>query len=79
MPGAGLGAYPGYVDPALPDGEAQEEYWGSNYARLQEIKRKYDPGDLFHNPQVCITREPSRLFALTYTVTERSTCMSVKL
>lgn len=55
MPEADLGAYAGYVDPALPEGEAQERYWGSNYPRLQSIKRKYDPKDMFHNPQV---REP---------------------
>ena len=52
MPGVDFGAYPGYVDPALPDGKAQELYWGSNYPRLQAIKRKYDPDDIFHNPQV---------------------------
>lgn len=29
----------------------QRSYWGNNYARLAEIKRKYDPNDLFfvHN------------------------------
>jgi FAD/FMN-containing dehydrogenase len=29
----------------------QQAYWGSNYARLTEIKRKYDPDGLFivHN------------------------------
>ena len=29
----------------------QQAYWGSNYARLSEIKRKYDPDGLFfvHN------------------------------
>lgn len=52
MPGADLGAYAGYVDPAMPDGEAQERYWGSNYPQLQAIKKKYDPKDVFHNPQV---------------------------
>lgn len=53
MPGVDFGSYPGYVDPAIPDGQAQEQYWGSNYPRLQAVKKKYDPGDLFHNPQVC--------------------------
>lgn len=28
-----------------------ESYYGSNYARLQKIKQKYDPEDLFHYPQ----------------------------
>jgi FAD/FMN-containing dehydrogenase len=29
----------------------QQSYWGSNYARLKEIKKKYDPDGLFfvHN------------------------------
>ena len=29
----------------------QQSYWGSNYSRLAEIKRKYDPDGLFivHN------------------------------
>ena len=29
----------------------QQAYWGSNYARLAEIKKKYDPDGLFfvHN------------------------------
>jgi len=49
LPGHTLGAYPGYVDPALPN--AQQAYWGANLQRLQEIKRAVDPGDVFHNPQ----------------------------
>ncbi|KAF2135574.1 Glucooligosaccharide oxidase [Aplosporella prunicola CBS 121167] len=43
------GAYPGYVDPALP--EAQQQYWGANLERLERIKAEIDPTDLFHNPQ----------------------------
>lgn len=49
MPRAELGAYAGYVDPALTN--AQEQYWGTNYPRLQKLKLKYDPDDVFHNPQ----------------------------
>ncbi|KAJ7460835.1 hypothetical protein FB451DRAFT_1563275 [Mycena latifolia] len=33
----------------LPDG--QQEYWGTNLPRLQNIKAAIDPGDVFHNPQ----------------------------
>ena len=44
-----LRAYPGYVDPLLPN--AQKAYWGSNIPRLQEIKAAIDPNDVFHNPQ----------------------------
>jgi hypothetical protein len=41
MQGKHMGAYAGYVDPALPN--AQQEYWNSNYPRLQQIKRAVDP------------------------------------
>lgn len=33
----------------LPDG--QHNYWESNYARLQQIKAKLDPRNVFSNPQ----------------------------
>lgn len=43
------GTYAGYVDPALKDG--QQQYWGANLAKLQTLKKRFDPTDLFHNPQ----------------------------
>ena len=43
------GTYAGYVDPALTDG--QQQYWGPNLPRLQNLKAKWDPLDRFHNPQ----------------------------
>jgi hypothetical protein len=43
------GTYPGYVDPALQG--AQQQYWESNLPRLREVKKVWDPTDLFHNPQ----------------------------
>jgi FAD binding domain/Berberine and berberine like len=49
LPGATLGAYPGYVDPRLQN--ALVAYWGSNLERLMKIKAAVDPDDLFHNPQ----------------------------
>ena len=49
MPNADFGAYPGYVDPEISN--AQAEYWRSNLPRLEEIKAKVDPADVFHNPQ----------------------------
>jgi FAD/FMN-containing dehydrogenase len=52
MPDVRLGAYAGYVDPALSN--PQEQYWDANYPRLQQIKSKYDPDDVFYNPQVHI-------------------------
>ena len=45
-----LSTYPGYVDPALGDG-AQQSYWGPNLGTLEQIKKSWDPTDLFHNPQ----------------------------
>ncbi|KAI1760664.1 putative glucooligosaccharide oxidase [Hypoxylon sp. FL1150] len=44
-----LTTYPGYVDPSLVD--AQASYWGPNLKTLGQIKSKWDPNDLFHNPQ----------------------------
>jgi len=50
MPGSeDFGAYVGYVDPELPNG--QQEYWRTNLPRLEQIKAVVDPGDVFHNPQ----------------------------
>lgn len=42
-------AYPGYVDPLLPNGP--KAYWGSNLARLRHIKEEVDPKNVFRNPQ----------------------------
>ena len=50
MPGVNLGAYAGYVDPELGD-KGPAAYWGTNLPRLEQLKRKYDPEDIFHNPQ----------------------------
>ncbi|KAI0181117.1 putative glucooligosaccharide oxidase [Hypoxylon sp. FL1284] len=44
-----LTTYPGYVDPSLVD--AQASYWGPNLDTLGQVKSKWDPSDLFHNPQ----------------------------
>ncbi len=41
--------YRNYPDINFKDWENQ--YYGKNYARLQEVKRKYDKDDLFHYPQ----------------------------
>jgi hypothetical protein len=39
------GAYVNEADPNEPN--PHQAFWGSNYPRLLEIKRKYDPGDVF--------------------------------
>jgi FAD/FMN-containing dehydrogenase len=43
-------SYPGYVDLNI-SGIPQEQYWGGNLPALEEIKSKWDPNDVFHNPQ----------------------------
>ena len=43
------GAYVNYVDSQIPD--ALRAYYGANLERLVEVKRRYDPDNLFHFPQ----------------------------
>ncbi|KAF2120747.1 hypothetical protein BDV96DRAFT_595167 [Lophiotrema nucula] len=50
LPGHNLGAYAGYVDPALGE-NGQSAYWGTNLPKLQQVKAAVDPKDIFHNPQ----------------------------
>jgi FAD/FMN-containing dehydrogenase len=51
MPDGNFGVYPGYVDPLIPKTRWPTQYWGANYPRLLEIKKKYDPKQVFSNPQ----------------------------
>jgi hypothetical protein len=41
--------YPNFPDPELTDW--REAYYGDNHARLISVKRRYDPGDVFHVAQ----------------------------
>ncbi len=43
------GAYFNYCDLELKNWQAA--YWGSNFARLTQIKRAYDPQNVFNHPQ----------------------------
>ena len=43
------GVYPNFPDPDLPGWE--QAYHGSNYGRLVQVKRTYDPDGIFAFPQ----------------------------
>ncbi|KAL1878594.1 hypothetical protein VTK73DRAFT_7772 [Phialemonium thermophilum] len=45
------GMYVNYADPRMSRAEAQEVYWRDSLPRLQQIKARVDPADLFYYPQ----------------------------
>jgi hypothetical protein len=65
-----LGSYWNVADPDEPD--PQRAFWGENYGRLYEVKRKWDPDGLFivrigvgsedwDDEGICRVREPRQL------------------
>ncbi|KAG8919649.1 hypothetical protein FRC02_001460 [Tulasnella sp. 418] len=44
-------AYPNYIDPTLSTSEWRSQYFGANYQKLAQIKKKYDPTNVFNFPQ----------------------------
>ncbi|PVH96055.1 Glucooligosaccharide oxidase [Periconia macrospinosa] len=51
LPSSDWGAYINYADPRLSRDAAQQQYYGQNLAKLQSLKAKYDPKELFYYPQ----------------------------
>ncbi|KAI1090538.1 putative glucooligosaccharide oxidase [Rostrohypoxylon terebratum] len=47
----GCGAYSNYTDPSLTREQAHKLYFGQTSRLLWMMKKKYDPGNLFENPQ----------------------------
>lgn len=45
------GMYVNYVDSKLDRGTAEQLYYGENLKRLQELKKRYDPTEVFYYPQ----------------------------
>lgn len=44
-------AYINYVDPTLSDDQVVDQYWGNQHDRLSKLKARYDPNQVFRNPQ----------------------------
>jgi hypothetical protein len=43
--------YAGYVDPRLSHDVAVNMYWPGEMDQLRQVKKTWDPNDVFHNPQ----------------------------
>ncbi|PWN50303.1 FAD-binding domain-containing protein [Violaceomyces palustris] len=51
QPGMGRASYSCYLDPTLKEDEWKGLYYGDSLPRLQDLKSKLDPDNLFRNPQ----------------------------
>jgi len=49
LPYVGASGYANYADPSLRD--YATAYWGPNLTRLKQIKKTYDPSNVFSFPQ----------------------------
>lgn len=45
------GRYANYIDSELDRDEALEQYFAESLGRLKEVKARFDPDELFYNPQ----------------------------
>jgi hypothetical protein len=43
--------YAGYVDPDCSREQGQKLYWGDRLPELRKVKKKWDAGNVFSNPQ----------------------------
>ncbi|KAH6898199.1 FAD binding domain-containing protein [Thelonectria olida] len=46
-----LSTYAGYIDTSIDREAAQKLYWAGQLPRLRMVKKKWDPEDVFRNPQ----------------------------
>ncbi len=44
-------AYPNYIDPTLTTAQWESQYFAANLGRLKQVKKEYDPGNVFRFPQ----------------------------
>ena len=51
LPRSDWGAYANYADARLSREVAEQQYYGQHLPRLQKLKAKYDPSQLFYYPQ----------------------------
>lgn len=52
MPTVNFGMYINYADTNLTSDQAHTHYWKDHYAKLVDIKARYDPGKVFEGPQL---------------------------